>query len=510
MKMKIIFILMLVLGIMLLNGSVSADITIDNKIISCGGSQLSAGSFTLNSSIGQLCATVAERGDSTLSIDDGFLGYMKDSASRFFEWYFPDGNTNANNDLYLLIVNPCNATNNIRITFINEGNTERSIISVFPQSRRTIYVNNLISNSIVSTKVETTSRLPFIAEMSQYWDAGGVRWTGGFSTLGATETATAWYIAEGCTNPPYETHIKIMNPSDSLTAFVTISFSTPGGETISEEVIIPPLITETIFANSVLTDEFGTTVTSDNPVVVQSTMSWTANGQERWGGHTVMGSPHKSTSIFFAEGYTGGDFREWLCIFNPDETSTAEGTVTYAKIDGTTEVQDISVGPQTRLTVSANDTVLSQPSSIKIQITNNVEIVAARSMYSNSDWINLSSGHSTAGHLSAGTTWYIAELFTGGTFDAWLLMYNTSTETTAQVRLTFYKNNGEIVTRTAQIDPDSRYTIKVDNIIDGEPVSVRAKSINNVPIVIEHSMYWNSDNLIWVGGSNSIGALYYD
>ncbi len=46
------------------------------------------------------------------------------------------------------------------------------------------------------------------------------------------------------------------------------------------------------------------------------------------GGHCVIGASAPRDDWFFAEGYTGDGFEEWLCIQNPGR-STANVTITY-------------------------------------------------------------------------------------------------------------------------------------------------------------------------------------
>ena len=51
---------------------------------------------------------------------------------------------------------------------------------------------------------------------------------------------------------------------------------------------------------------------------------------------------------YFAEGYTGEDFQEYLCLGNPQEEA-AEVFITYMFGDGTTTEQIIQVPPSSRV-----------------------------------------------------------------------------------------------------------------------------------------------------------------
>ena len=85
--------------------------------------------------------------------------------------------------------------------------------------------------------------------------------------------------------------------------------------------------------------------------------------------------------FYFAEGYTGSGFEEWLCLANPNPTATV-AHVTYMFEDGTTQAQEVPIGANTRQTVYVNDAVGSGK-NVSIRITSDSPIVAERPMYFN-------------------------------------------------------------------------------------------------------------------------------
>ena len=72
------------------------------------------------------------------------------------------------------------------------------------------------------------------------------------------------------------------------------------------------------------------------------------------GGHDVMGATSPQTSFYFAEGYTGAGFDEWLCLHEPRTPTATTAHITYMFADGTTQVQDVPIGATTRATVNVN------------------------------------------------------------------------------------------------------------------------------------------------------------
>ena len=91
------------------------------------------------------------------------------------------------------------------------------------------------------------------------------------------------------------------------------------------------------------------------------------------------------------------------------------------------------------------------------------------------------------------TDWFLAEGATLGSFDEYVLMQNPNDAPT-QVTTTFMKQNGSTIVRYITIPATARYTIKVNDVIDNEAVSVKLKS--QEPIVAERAMYWDSESTI--------------
>src|SRR3989440_6738512 len=76
----------------------------------------------------------------------------------------------------------------------------------------------------------------------------------------------------------------------------------------------------------------------------------------RDGGHDVMGAQSLGTNFYFAEGFTGGGFDEYLTLMNTDAAQTANVQVTYF-FNGGAAPKTVShpVSPSSPLTVHVND-----------------------------------------------------------------------------------------------------------------------------------------------------------
>ena len=59
------------------------------------------------------------------------------------------------------------------------------------------------------------------------------------------------------------------------------------------------------------------------------------------------------STFYFAEGYTGAGFQEYLCLGNPDDTATF-AIITYLFPDGTIQEQEVALAANSRATVNVN------------------------------------------------------------------------------------------------------------------------------------------------------------
>jgi hypothetical protein len=111
---------------------------------------------------------------------------------------------------------------------------------------------------------------------------------------------------------------------------------------------------------------------------------------------------------------------------------------------------------------------------------------------------------------AAVTTWDLAEGRDGGEheFHTFILLSNPQT-TAANVTVTFLLEDGAPLMKDYVVGASSRLTIDardVPELID-RAFGARIKVTNNMPILVERSMYWNANGVFWAGGSNAGGIL---
>ncbi|HEX2988157.1 MAG TPA: hypothetical protein VHS06_08315 [Chloroflexota bacterium] len=108
-----------------------------------------------------------------------------------------------------------------------------------------------------------------MAERSEFF---GPEPRGATATIGATGLATQWNLAEGSTQPPFQTSISVLNPSSSATA-VRMDFQLENGQVVTRDFIAGAASKLTVNVGDFLpNDAFSTKVTTSQPTVVERLM----------------------------------------------------------------------------------------------------------------------------------------------------------------------------------------------------------------------------------------------
>ena len=243
-------------------------------------------------------------------------------------WYFAEGYTGALFSTYLLLFNPSKKTTKCHVTYYISGS--QSYFHDFtmpPESRGTTLVNALpgCNGKEISIRVDSTQ--PVVAARSEYYDwTGNPNYVNGGDTVtGQTKTAKTWYLAEGCTGNYFDEYILMLNPTGEL-ANVNIEFCTSNGP-FNYQCNVAPYSRGTVAVDSIpglASADTAAIVHSDKDVVVERSMYLSRDS--RRGGSQTGGVTAPSKDWYFAEGFTGGTFDEYLLVLNPGTEPT---TVTF-------------------------------------------------------------------------------------------------------------------------------------------------------------------------------------
>jgi hypothetical protein len=235
------------------------------------------------------------------------------------------------------------------------------------------------------------------------------------------------------------------------------------------------------------------------------------------GTHNVLGTTKPRSSWYFAEGWTGTGFDEYLTIMNPNG-ALAQMRVTYFFPNGSTSIRNFNVNANSRFTIAVHDNGLGvgrgQATSIKVDNLNGVPVVAERPIYFSYGGAGYvaNDGSSVVGAPAPSTVWYFAEGSTPTNFDMYLSIFNP-TGTSAPIDVTYYLDSGPTV-RSLTAAANTRTTIPVfDASSPGglgrghARVSAKVQVANSsgTGIVVERPLYFSYNGIN--GGHTVMGAL---
>ena len=206
---------------------------------------------------------------------------------------------------------------------------------------------------------------------------------------------------------------------------------------------------------------------------------------------------------YLAEGYTGGAFTTYVLLQNPNNFETT-ATVSYLIQGGSNFSKTYVLSPNSRFTINVNNDI-GTGKSTSTKVASSQNIIVERAMYWDAGGDHWAGGHNTTGTTTLGTTWYLAEGYTGGSFATYALIQNP-TDASATVTATYMIQGGENVVKQYTVPANSRYTINVNNEIGtGKSVSTKFESTQN--IIVERAMYWDAGGDHWAGGHNTTGVI---
>lgn len=400
-------------------------------------------------------------------------GFMVDSADNR-TWYLAEGSTNYGFEEFVLLQNPGAATANARLTFMTlDGPMSPYPVSVPPQSRATVRVNDVVNGQDVSTRI--TCDQDIICERSMYWN-GRIE---GTDSIGVQAPSYAWYLAEGTTSYGFDTFLLIQNPTARAT-IVEVTYLTSTGPVEKDPFTIDA---NSRFSINVRDDlpasDMSFEVVADQRVICERSMYW--DGKR--GGHDSIGTNSPAQEWYLAEGSTDWGFDEYVLLGNPG-AEPAIVDLTCMTPSGPVPQATLSLPAGSRVTVRVNDDLPGEDVSVKVLADRG--IVAERAMY----WNN---GTGKAGHCALGVPQpreecFLAEGSTDWGFDEWVLIQNPN-GSACSVGIDYMTSRGLIPTTGFSIPANSRVSVHVNEAVQGLDTSTRVYS--NLPIIAERSMYWN-------------------
>jgi autotransporter-associated beta strand protein len=487
------------------SGQLPDGITLDGATGVASGTPASAGPFSFT-------VTALDAGSHS-----GSRAYAGDVARRpeppALTYYLSEGATGTFFDEDVLIANPNDTEAPVTLTFYrSDGTTIVAPRTVGARSRLTVHVDEIpgLEAAEASVKVESDLGLPLAVERSMFWDA---TYYAGHAAAAVPAPAQDWLFAEGAQGF-FDTFLLVANPN-TAPADLTLSFLREGEAPFVTTMPVGGMSRLTVPASAfseLRGRSFGVSIHASLPVVVERSIYFATTADRLWrGGDASAGVTAASTSWTLAEGATGGFFDTFVLLGNPQPTE-AHVTLRFLLSSGETVTVPKTVPANGRVTVNIeqeDDPRLANASMATV-VTSDVAIVVERSMYWTGDVAPWSEAHNSFGTPDLGTHWALAEGRAGGPhhFHSYLLLANPQS-TPAQATVTFLpETGGPPVVQTVEVPPTSRLSLDVNSIAALQDTSfgIEVQVTNDVPIAVERSMYWNTSQTFWSGGSNAPGT----
>ncbi len=416
------------------------------------------------------------------------------------QWYLAEGYTGPGFSEYVLIMNPLSRATRMQLRFmLPSGMSVVKMYDIPAHSRFTVPVNSLIQGMDVSIAA-ISSDPSLVVERSMYFDYEGK--TGGTSVVGIDKPATTWYLAEGYTGGAFDTYVLMANPSASAYAEADVTFMTDAGPVSGGHYSLRPKSRMTIHVDNLLpASNVSTKVVSNIPIAVERAMYFVYNGSAGVidGGHGAKAVNAPGLSWFMAEGYTAGGFDTWLLVQNPNP-KPATCVATFMKPGGATQDFSFQVAGDSRYTLPVDALPGMGATEFSTRLSADIPVIAERAMYFN--YNGLTGGHDVIGAPAPKTTWYLAEGYTAGSFDTYILIQNPGT-TPASVSIQYLLSTGGTVNKTYTVAANSRSTIQVDLIPELSQAAFSSIVSSNTAIIVERAMYFNYNGL--TGGHDTLG-----
>ncbi len=200
------------------------------------------------------------------------------------------------------------------------------------------------------------------------------------------------------------------------------------------------------------------------------------------------------TTWYFAEGYVGRNFQEFLTLENPDTKQAAQVQVKYLFATGVGPTIVHSVPPQSRATVNVNNelhnpfTGPGRAVSMIVTSLNGVGIVAERPMYFATSGIN--SGTDAIGSTQLGQDFYFADVESQRNYTSFITILNPPGGKSANVTVSYIASGTQIGKATIVVPAGQRGTTSPMALGINQTSAVSVHS--DQPVVVERPTYFST------------------
>jgi hypothetical protein len=312
---------------------------------------------------------------------------------------------------YLTVLNQNNAPVNVAITYKGAGSLYTVTHQVDANTRGTVSLagdfplaSGANNNSyLYAESLMVNTDLPVVVELSSYFtipnNTTHIAFASGTDEIGAASPQLNWDFAEGYTGSntsQFLTYLDLANAGNTP-ATVTLTLAVTNGATslpaVTKQYSVGPQSSISVWLNQLVCPPsalycgyaVGAHVASTQPIVVDRQMYFNYSGKIP-GSTAVVGSSGSQAVYYFAEGYTGTGFNEYLTIVNPATNASSETiTIRYLLQNGSSKtiVLPEALQPGQRWTELVNHDIGSNQSVSAVVSTTSGTIIVERPMYFN-------------------------------------------------------------------------------------------------------------------------------
>ncbi len=320
----------------------------------------------------------------------------------------------------------------------------------------------------------------------------------------AIDQSNIYYFAEGYTAPGFQEYLCLANPQ-AVEAQARIEFSFADQPEQEIAITLPAASRVTLDINQIVGEgkSVSMKISSNLSLATERPMYFTYGGIT--GGHVTKGSSTLSNAWYFAEGYTGPGFDEYICVFNPGNSDASLDFGFQTKQEGKKTMGGFNVPGMSRRTFRIND-LLGYGYEDSLSLSASQPVVAERVMYF--DFGGWTGGSCVMGATSLGTDYYFAEGTTQAGFAEYLTLQNPESEDIT-VGATYQLPGGFLgyITKSYRVPAGSRSTIYVPSEV-GLDLDVSVQLSSSSPFLAERPTYFDYTGYgaNWTGGHCVIGA----
>jgi Viral BACON domain len=310
---------------------------------------------------------------------------------------------------YLTVLNQNNAPVNVSISYEGAGSLYTVTHRVAANTRGTISLMSDFplasgpnTNSyLYATSLLVTTDLPVVVELPSYFTmpqpSSGFSLATGTDEIGASNPQADWDFAEGYTGTngsPFQTYIDLANFGDApsqVTLTLSLTSSANAHSIKTYQTTVPPQSSISVWLNPIVCptgvtycgQSVATQVTASQPVVADRQMFFNYGGNTPGATAVVGAASGPQSTFYFAEGYTGSGFTEYLTFVNPASNSANESvTVRYLIQGGTPKTITIAqLQPGQRWTEIVNRDIGPNRSVSVVVTATGGALIVERPMY---------------------------------------------------------------------------------------------------------------------------------